>query len=70
MARPLRIEFQGAYYHIIQRGIERKPIFPTETDKNKFLYYVDLAFRKYGVLIHVFVLMDNHYHLRHAATMA
>ena len=63
MARPLRIEFEDAFYHIIQRGIERKNIFISETDKNRFLSYLDQAYRGYGAIIHTYTLMNNHYHL-------
>jgi REP element-mobilizing transposase RayT len=63
MARPLRIEYQDAFYHIIQRGIERRSIFASDDDKNKFLYYLDLAHTAYAAIIHTYVLMDNHYHI-------
>ena len=63
MARPLRIEFKDAFYHIIQRGIERKNIFIFDADKNKFLSYLDSAYATYGAIIHTYVLMDNHYHI-------
>ncbi|MFZ2356254.1 MAG: transposase [Candidatus Omnitrophota bacterium] len=63
MARPLRIEFPGAFYHVIQRGIERKNIFASESDKRKFLFLLDAAHVSYGAVFHSYVLMDNHYHL-------
>ena len=63
MARQLRIEFEDAFYHIIQRGIERKDIFVSSADKDRFLYYLDSAYVTYGAVIHAYVLMDNHYHL-------
>jgi REP element-mobilizing transposase RayT len=63
MARPLRIEFKDAFYHIIQRGIERKNIFISNTDKNKFLSYIDFAHIGYGAIFHSYALMNNHYHL-------
>jgi len=63
MARPLRIEYEDAFYHIIQRGIERKRIFLEDTDKDKFLSYLSQAYLKYKIIIHTYALMDNHYHL-------
>jgi len=63
MARPLRIEYPGAFYHIIQRGIERKKIFAQDIDKEKFLSYLGLAHLAYNAIIHTYILMDNHYHI-------
>lgn len=63
MARPLRIEYEGAFYHIIQRGIERKDIFISKKDKEKFLSYLNGSFVTYRAIFHSYVLMNNHYHL-------
>lgn len=63
MARPLRIEYPNAFYHAIQRGIERKDIFLSDKDKEKFLSYLDLAYQAYGAIIHAYILMKNHYHI-------
>jgi len=63
MARPLRIEYEKAFYHIVQRGTERKEIFKTEKDKERFLGYLDQAYDRYHSKCHAFSLMDNHYHL-------
>lgn len=63
MARPLRLEYPGAFYHVIQRGIERKNIFLHDKDKGKFLSYLDASYRAYKALFHTYILMDNHYHL-------
>lgn len=63
MARPLRIAFEGAFYHITARGNERKKIFLSHRDYEKFLSYLTDALHKYGVILHAFVLMTNHYHL-------
>ena len=63
MARSLRIEFEGALYHVTARGNERKKIFFSKTDYDKFLYYVEEARKKYKIHIHCYVLMCNHYHL-------
>ncbi len=63
MARPLRIEYEGAFYHIVQRGIERKDIFISDSDKEKFLSYLEFAHTCYGAIFHSYILMNNHYHL-------
>lgn len=63
MARPLRIEYEGAFYHIIQRGIERRNIFISEKDKGRFFSYLNGSFAAYSAIFHSYVLMDNHYHL-------
>ena len=63
MARPPRIEFEGAFYHITSRGNEKKRIFYTETDYKQFKKYVKDAELKYGAIFHCYVLMPNHYHL-------
>jgi REP element-mobilizing transposase RayT len=63
MARKLRVEFPGAIYHVMARGNERKDIFKDNRDKEFFISLFPRAFRKHGLLIHAFVLMDNHYHL-------
>lgn len=63
MARSLRIEYEGALYHVTARGNERKKIFFSNTDYDKFLHYVSEAKKKYGINIHCYVLMSNHYHL-------
>ena len=63
MARPLRIAYPGAFYHITSRGNERKDIFKNQKDREKFLSYLESATKRYGALIHVFCLMTNHYHI-------
>jgi putative transposase len=63
MARPLRISYAGAFYHITSRGNERKDIFKSNGDREKFLSYLESATRRYDALIHVYCLMSNHYHL-------
>jgi len=63
MARPLRIEYPGAFYHVIQRGNERKAIFISEQDRTKFYEYLAALHTRYKVNIHTYCLMNNHYHL-------
>src|SRR3990172_4154613 len=63
MARPLRLEYEGAFYHVTSRGNDRGDIFFSEADYKKFLSYLKKAKEKYGVVLHGYVLMTNHYHL-------
>jgi len=62
MARPLRIKFPGAFYHVTARGNEKKNIFRSNRDREKFLSYLQSAVDRYGAVIHAFCLMGNHYH--------
>ena len=63
MARPLRIEFKGALYHIISRGNERRDIFLGDDDYEIFLDVLEEMSDRYEVDIFAYVLMSNHYHL-------
>jgi REP element-mobilizing transposase RayT len=63
MARPLRIEYEGAFYHVTARGNDRKNICFAKSDYEKFKAYLKEAQEKYGYLLHCYVLMANHYHL-------
>src|SRR6185436_10932209 len=63
MARPLRILIAGGWYHVTARGNERREIFRSDRDRQRFLALVSELPDRYGVGIHAFVLMDNHYHL-------
>jgi len=63
MSRPLRIEFPGAFYHVTSRGNERKMVFQSMRDRERYLSYLESAHDRYGAVIHVYCLMGNHYHL-------
>jgi len=63
MGRPLRIEYPGALYHVTSRGNEKKEIFFEDSDRAKFLSSLEEYHHRYGILIHSYVLMSNHYHL-------
>ncbi len=63
MARPLRIEYPGAFYHITSRGNEQQNIFKSDSDRIRFLSYLESAVERYKAVIHVYCLMNNHYHL-------
>ena len=63
MGRPLRIEYPGAYYHVTSRGNEKKDVFRSQKDREKFLSYLESATERYGAVVHAYCLMSNHYHL-------
>ncbi len=63
MARPLRIEFAGAIYHVMARGNQRRTVFRDHRDYLRFLDTLGEACRKTGWRVHAYVLMPNHYHL-------
>jgi putative transposase len=63
MARALRIEYPGAFYHVTSRGNERKDVFKSRKDRQQFLSYLESSVVRYGAVIHAYCLMSNHYHL-------
>ena len=63
MARPLRIEFAGALYHVISRGNGRQWIVRGERDRQRRLDGLAWAVEEHAWLLHAFVLMGNHEHL-------
>lgn len=63
MARPIRIEFEGAVYHIMARGNERRRIFWSDEDRVLFLKTLGQMTEQFGIMVHVYCLMPNHYHL-------
>jgi REP element-mobilizing transposase RayT len=63
MARPLRIEIPGAWYHVTARGNERRPIFRGDRDLARFIELLEEMVERYRVRLHGYVLMTNHYHL-------
>src|SRR5574337_565875 len=63
MARQWRIEFEGAYYHVLSRGNERRDIFTDDQDRVSFLEILEEMSERFDVEVHAYVLMNNHYHL-------
>jgi REP-associated tyrosine transposase len=63
MARPLRIQFAGALYHVTSRGNARAPIFLGDSDRHLFLDVLGVAIERCHWLCHAYCLMTNHYHL-------
>lgn len=63
MARSLRILFEGAYYHVINRGQGKREVFCDRMDYQNFLDILSEACQVYGAKIVAYCLMGNHYHL-------
>lgn len=63
MARPLRIQYAGAVYHITSRGNEKKDIFKDERDRETLLDILHRVNKRYNWICHAYCLMDTHYHL-------
>ncbi len=63
MARPLRIEYEGALYHITSHGNARNQIYSNDQDRLLFLKTLEKVVSRYAWICHAYCLMDNHYHL-------
>ncbi|WP_394713732.1 transposase [uncultured Desulfuromonas sp.] len=63
MSRPLRIEFQGAWYHVMNRGRRREDIYQDEEDFHLFLKILQDAVTMWNLEVPAYCLMSNHYHL-------
>ena len=63
MARPLRLEFEGAVYHVTSRGNARESIFLNNGDRMRFLEILADVVDRFGWICHAYCLMTNHYHL-------
>lgn len=63
MARPLRIQYNDAVYHVTCRGNDKRDIFRDDTDRNRFLLQLNQSLNIYTVKLHSYVLMSNHFHL-------
>ena len=62
MARPLRIEYEGAVYHVTIRGNERKALFSTDADRERFVRSLAESVEQYDIRLHLYCLMLNHAH--------
>ena len=63
MARKPRVQFEGAYYHVMARGNQQQAIFRDDSDRLRFLETLGQACDRYGLVVHGYCLMPNHYHL-------
>ncbi len=64
MARSVRIEYAGAFYHVMARGNCRQAIFKDEEARRRFPQTLGEACGMTGWRVHAWVLLSNHYHLR------
>ena len=62
MARPLRLQYEGAVYHVTLRGNERRPIVRDDEDRHRFVEALGASVLRHGVILHLYCLMDNHAH--------
>jgi len=63
MARPLRIEFDGAWYHVMNRGAGRQDVFASDEHRERFIELLGDLGDQFGIETHAYCLMGNHYHL-------
>ena len=63
MARPLRLEFAGALYHVTARGDGREDIYRADGDRRLFLDVLAEVWERCNWTVHAYCLMTNHYHL-------
>ena len=63
MSRPLRIEYPGALYHVTTRGNNGQIVFKDDSSRELFISVLKSIKNRYGLIIHSYCLMDNHYHL-------
>ncbi len=63
MPRSLRIEYPGAWYHIMNRGLGRRSIFASNKDRETFLKLLGDISETFQIEVHAYSLMSNHYHL-------
>jgi putative transposase len=70
MARPTRLDLEGGWYHVLNRGIERRSIFKSSNCYSHFVELLSRLPKRFGVRIHGYVLMANHYHLQIEAPQA
>ena len=63
MARPLRIEYPGALYHVTSRGNRQEDIYIDDQDRSAFLQVLSRVCDRFNWVCHSYCLMSNHYHL-------
>ncbi|MBI3061933.1 MAG: transposase [Deltaproteobacteria bacterium] len=63
MARPLRIEFSGAFYHVTSRGDRQEAIYEDDEDRRAYLEILGDVVERFDWLCYAYCLMENHYHL-------
>jgi putative transposase len=64
VARPTRVDIKGGWYHVVNRGIEKRAIFRGTSGYEHFIGLLSAMPKRFGVRLHGYVLMPNHYHLQ------
>lgn len=70
MARPIRVEYADAAYHVTARGNERKELYRDDYDRRRFLVTLATASDRFGLVVHAYCLMPNHHHLQDCSARA
>ena len=60
---PIRVEFEGAVYHVTARGNDREPIDHDDRDRERFLETLEETVERFGFVTHAYCQMPNHFHL-------
>jgi len=63
MARPLRLQVAGEFFHVLTRGNAQQPVFLDDVDRAAFLETLETVVGAFGLRCHAYCLMGNHYHL-------
>jgi REP element-mobilizing transposase RayT len=63
MARPLRLEYAGALYHVTSRGDRRENIYRDDEDRGEWLAVLSQVCERFNWVLHAWCQMTNHYHL-------
>lgn len=63
MTRLIRLQFENAWYHVMNRGSGSRDIYKSDERRNLFLELLQNASKIFEIQIHAYCLMDNHYHL-------
>ena len=61
--RRQRVDYEGAWHHVMNRGARRSPIFTTAADAHRFLGQIAAQIERTGIEVHAYCLMTNHFHL-------
>ena len=62
MPRPQRIQYENAFYHVMNRGKGRQTIFQGDAYFRAFLQTLEEAHARFDAIFHAYCLMSNHYH--------
>ena len=63
MPHPIRIQYPGAWHHVVNRGADRQSVFRDGFDNTRFLELLGFLAQRHDIEVHAFCLMGNHFHL-------